>query len=314
MQKENLNFESDFGQIAYSIYHPKSPNHRLVQIAHGMIEERSKYEEFARFLCDQGYIVAISDHRGHGESIGGKSGNYEVKLGEMGENGFERAVSDLHKLTQILKRRFDPQVFVLLGHSMGSLISRRYLQLYEQELNALILMGTPSPNPFASLGARLCKVLESLRGERIGNKLMNALTLVGFNQEFKRRDSDAPFYAWLTRDLEAAKPYMQREDYTFSFTLNSFGNLFAGLNQVFSSYPNVQNPNLPILLMSGNDDPCGEFGEGVHKAYKHLISQGYDCVELHLYSGARHELLLELNKKQVMQEIRNWLDEVCQKN
>ncbi|ANV98202.1 hypothetical protein BBW65_05040 [Helicobacter enhydrae] len=314
MQKEHLSFQSDFGEIVYSVYCPQTPNNILIQIAHGMIEERSKYEAFATFLCLQGYTIAVSDHRGHGESIGGKSGDYEVGFGEMGENGFERAVQDLLTLTKILKQRFNPKHFVLFGHSMGSLLSRRYLQLYEAELDALILMGTPSPNFFASLGSKICKKLEAFKYDKVGTKLMNLASVVGFNREFKRRDPLNPHYAWLTRDLEGAKAYQQREDYNFSFTLNSFGGLFAGLHQVFSTYPNAKRLDLPILFLSGDDDPCGEFGNGAHKAYKHLVSQGYHCVQLRLYSGARHELLLETNKTQVMREIKEWLDGVFAQN
>ena len=308
MLKEDLSFGSDFGSIAYSVYLPNEANGILLQIAHGMIEERSKYEEFATFLCESGFTVAVSDHRGHGESVGGKSGDYQVEWGEMGENGFERAVYDLHNLSQILKKRFEPKTFVLLGHSMGSLLSRRYLQLYENELDALILMGTPSPNIFAPLGAELCKLFEKFGYYKIGTKAMNFLSLVSFNREFKKRDKSAPSYAWLTRNLKEAEFYKQREDYCFSFTLNSFKNLFLGLHQVFSPYPQPRRDKLPILFLSGDDDPCGEFGEGVYKAYRHLVSQGYCNVELRIYSGARHELLLEWNKRQIMQQIQKWLN------
>ncbi|WP_027327010.1 alpha/beta fold hydrolase [Helicobacter pametensis] len=310
-QKEDLRFKSDFGEIDSVLYLPKIPNGVIVQIAHGMIEEKDKYDEFAQFLASSGFVVAISDHRGHGKSIGGKSGEYEVRLGEMGEDGFERAAGDLLVLTQILKNRFCGFKFILLGHSMGSLLARRYLQLYEDELDGLILMGTPSPNVFAGFGARICRMFEVLGWNQTGVYLMNKLSLISFNQKFQKQDKQAPSYAWLTRDLDRIQPYMLREDYHFSFTLNSFRELFNGLKQVFSSYPKVCNPALPILFLSGDDDPCGEFGYGVQKAYKHLISQGYHNVQMRLYSGARHELLLELNNQQVMQEIREWMIWSC---
>lgn len=309
-QKEKLSFKSDFGEVIYSLYLPKQSNQMIVQIAHGMIEERSKYDEFACFLASCGYVVAVSDHRGHGESIGGKSGTYEMKLGEMGENGFERAVEDMFALTQILKTRFRGFGFILLGHSMGSLLSRRYLQLHEKELDGLILMGTPSPNIMAGFGAWLCQVFQSLGWNRIGTRLMNLMSLVSFNREFKRRDSSNPSYAWLTRDLNQASVYKERKDYNFSFTLNSFRGLFIGLREVFSPYPKISNPSLPIMFLSGDDDPCGEFGKGAYRAYKHLVSQGYENVELRLYSGARHELFLETNKLQVMQEIKEWMEQI----
>lgn len=305
-----MDFQSDFGKNIYTLYRPLKSNGIVIQIAHGMIEERSKYDEFAECMARNGYVVAISDHRGHGESIGGKSGKYEVELGEMGEDGFEKAVGDLHQLTQILKANFENHRFILLGHSMGSLLSRRYLQLYENELDALILMGTPSPNFFAGLGAGLCQLLEALGWNRLGKRAMNALSLVSFNRKFQRHDPSNPPYAWLTRELKEAEVYKQREDYNFSFTLNSFRGLFDGLKKVFSPYPCVKKSDLPVLFLSGDDDPCGEFGKGVYKAYKHLVSQGYENVQMRLYSGARHELFLERNKRQVIDEIKNWCDQL----
>lgn len=308
--QENLSFQSDFGEVIYTLYHPKTPNGAIVQIAHGMIEERSKYQELALALAQNGYVVAVNDHRGHGESVGGRSGSYEVAWGEMGERGFFRAVEDMHSLTKILKERFSRYDLFLLGHSMGSLLSRVYLQNYEKELKGLILMGTPSPNPLAPLGVFLCEVFNRLGFNVLGLKVMNLLTLVGFNQKFKREDSSNPPYAWLSRELNQAKVFKSREDYQFSFTLNSFKGLFGGVKQVFSPYPNVKNPSLPIMFMSGDDDPCGEFGKGAYKAYKHLTSQGYNNVELRLYSGARHELLLEKNKEVVINEIVEFFEEV----
>lgn len=301
--QENLSFQSDFGEVIYTLYHPKTPNGAIVQIAHGMIEERSKYQELALALSENGYVVAVNDHRGHGESVGGRSGSYEVAWGEMGERGFLKAVEDMHSLTKILKERFSGYDLFLLGHSMGSLLSRVYLQNYEKELKGLILMGTPSPNPLAPLGVFLCEIFNRLGFNVLGLRVMNLLTLVGFNQKFKREDSSNPPYAWLSRELNQAKVFKSREDYQFSFTLNSFKGLFGGVKQVFSPYPNVKNPSLPIMFMSGDDDPCGEFGKGAYKAYKHLTSQGYNNVELRLYSGARHELLLEKNKEVVINEI-----------
>lgn len=306
--QENLSFRSDFGEIIYTLYHPKTPNGAIVQIAHGMIEERSKYQELALALAENGYVVAVNDHRGHGESVGGRSGDYEVAWGEMGERGFFKAVEDMYELTKILKKRFDGYDLFLFGHSMGSLLSRVYLQKYEKEIKGLILMGTPSPNPLAPLGVFLCEIFNKMGFNVLGLRVMNLLTLVSFNKKFKKEDPSNPPYAWLTRELDRAKVFKSREDYQFSFTLNSFKGLFGGVKQVFSSYPNVKNPDLPIMFMSGDDDPCGECGKGAYKAYKHLTSQGYNNVELRLYSGARHELLLERNKEVVIREICEWFN------
>ncbi|RDU65527.1 alpha/beta fold hydrolase [Helicobacter sp. MIT 14-3879] len=310
IKKDTFSLDSDSLKIYYDIYLDSRFNtyKAIVQIAHGMVEHRGRYNFIASKLAEEGYVVAINDHRGHGDSIGG-----DIYLGEMGENGFERAVSDMYNLHLELKRRFTSKKFILIGHSMGSLLSRRFLQKYQNDIDMLILCGTPSPQKFISLGIVALKILRFLGLNNIGKNLANRLSFITFNAKYKKidkLDSGSPSGSlWINRDESEVLKYINDKKSRFVFSINSFINLLRGLKEVFSTYPNnTINSKLPILFISGEDDACGEFGVGALQALKHINSQGYNNTKLILYAGARHELFLELNKDEVLRDIMQWIE------
>lgn len=308
--KETLSFNSGTLAIHYDIYFNENLSYHkaLIQIAHGMVEHRGKYAYIANKLMEMGYIVAINDHRGHGDSIGG-----EIYLGEMGENGFDMAVEDMHALSLILKERFKPRKFILIGHSMGSLLSRRFLQKHESSLDMLILCGSPSLNPLIPLGILVLKILRFFKINTIAQSLAHRLSFLSFNRKYDKFDTldngKKSGALWINRDIDELKKHISDKKCRFIFSVNSFINLLLGLKAVFSKYPNeIKKPNLPILFVSGEDDACGQFGKGVLNALKHIHNEGYQNAKMILYAGARHELFLELNKDEVISDIISWVE------
>ena len=302
----SLILKSDFGNVYYDVYEPESSNGYTIQIAHGMIEHKGRYKWLCQRLVSEGYRVYINDHRGHGESIGGG-----VFLGEMGKNGFEKAVEDMKNLNNHIQATHPQTQIILLGHSMGSLLSRRFLQLYGDKIVALILSGTPSPNSMALIGAKLCSFFNSFRADSPfkawGKNLIHQISLGNFNRKFNHLHPYSKSH-WICSDLNIIKEYDNDKKCHFTFSLNSFKNLFYGLRQVFSSYPKpLKNSHLPILFLSGEDDACGNFGKGVRKAYEHLCAQGFSNVSLKLYPSCRHEVFNEISKEQYLQDTLEWL-------
>lgn len=317
-------FQSDFGKVAYDLYEPAldvALPVRIIQIAHGMVEHKGRYCWVAHELAKNGYIVAISDHRGHGESVNVES---KITLGEMGEDGFQKAAYDLYKLNCTLKELYPKAEIILLGHSMGSLLARRYLLLYGDSICALILSGTPAYNPLLPLGIWLGRAFgffDLAIVKNLGAKVLNRLSFGGFNKKLlkhnkmKRKQTPSLDSAkannmrWLCSDNQVVQEYITDPKCDFIFSLQSFLNLFHGTQEVYSpNYPEPKNPLLPVLFVSGYDDACGDFGEGVQKARIHLQTQGYKDVEIILYQDARHEILNEPHiKQQVIQDILLWL-------
>lgn len=294
----------------------------LIQIAHGMVEHKERYEWVALSLAQRGFYVVINDHRGHGGSI-----DTHHPLGEMHgiessqhtqnrvPSGFLRAIEDMHTLTRLAKARFKPQKFVLLGHSMGSLLSRGYLLTYPQELDALILSGSPAYNPLVGLGKTLAQILKICTFEQMGKNLINALSFGGFNKPFARvqnhlQDSQnaSGECAWLCRDKAVVEAYRNDPKCSFVFSLQSFIGLFEGMSWVNTTRAKGAD-GLPLLIMSGWDDSCGGFGKGVEAIAHKYKDWGLD-VHLKLYDGARHEILNEYNKAEVLADIVGFVDSI----
>ncbi|PAF54504.1 hypothetical protein BKH42_00925 [Helicobacter sp. 13S00482-2] len=298
---KNSSFKSDFGNIYYDEYIPEISNGVVIQIAHGMIEHKSRYQWLCTSLAEKGYSVFINDHRGHGDSVGGS-----VFWGEMGKDGFERAVDDMLTFNLLIKERYPLHSFVLFGHSMGSLLSRRFLQLHEDKINALILTGTPSPNKLLGFGVVLFRMLERL-GVKGSPKMSD---LFSFKSKFKSKNPHKDRFKnhWTCSNEEIVKLRYEDPKCQFRFTLGSFANLFEGMKKVFSTYPHMPKKRyLPILFLSGEEDICGDYGEGVKKSYQHIKSQGYEDVELRLYANSRHEVFNEPNRLEVLDDMLSWL-------
>ena len=110
----------------------------VFQIAHGVCEHIGRYDDFARFLASNGFVVCGNDHLGHGKSVN--------SLAELGytteENGDVRMVDDMHILTRIMKKRYPELPYFLFGHSMGSFAARIYAADFGEELAGAIFCGT----------------------------------------------------------------------------------------------------------------------------------------------------------------------------
>lgn len=299
----------------------------IIQIAHGMVEHKERYEWLCENLALHGYIVAINDHRGHGKSIDsnhpwGEMSGISANQNATNDNemqhkdGFHKAIEDLHSLTQILQKRFKNHRLILLGHSMGSLLSRGYLKKHGELLDALILSGSPAYNPMLSLGIKMSLLFRSLGANRLGKNLINNLSFGGFNKPFARKDKNSKHstgeFAWLNRDAASVRAYCDDEACQFIFSLNSFIALFRGTLWVqkpidFSSKLQDSMLKKPkIYMISGASDSCGDFGRGVQKIAKVLQDENFH-VTLQLYPEARHEIFHEINKQEVLRDLLEWL-------
>lgn len=274
----------------------------VFQIAHGMAEHSARYDAFAEFLASHGYAVFINDHLGHGKSISG-----EDELGYFGkENGRDALVNDVKTLTGIAKKEFPDKPVVLFGHSMGSFVVRKYCALYGDNIDAAIFCGTSGSNPGAGIGAALAAVIAREKGDHHRSHLLDSLAFGSYNKRFKPARTN---YDWLTRDEKIVDQYVVDPLCGFRFTDPGYRELFKLLEDVsakkwYNSVPYI----LPILLISGDDDPVGAYGKGIREVSAGLKKSGHQDVTMKLYPGGRHEILNELNKDEVYQDILEWAD------
>ena len=273
----------------------------VVQIAHGMAEHSGRYGGLASFLNKRGFIAVASDHRGHGQT--------GEKAGLMGyfapERGFDRVVDDLHFISTKTKEERQGLPLFLFGHSMGSFFVRRYLQRYGQAVTGAIIMGSAGDPGFA---ARLGKLIARWQMRRDPTKPSAFLDKLSFGAYNKRIENPRTKFDWLSRDVREVQKYMDDPHCGMVCSSGFFFDLLTGLQLIHDPQEIAGMPKeLPLLVLSGEADPVGGYGRGVRQFVGLLKNHGITNIELKLYPEARHELLNELNKDQVMEDIAKWL-------
>lgn len=273
----------------------------VFQIVHGSCEHAQRYENFASFLTEQGWIVFASDLRGHGPK------SDKADLGYFGDvNGWRAMVDELHEVNKYIRLQYPDLQVVMFGHSMGSFLARHYAMLYGSQLSALILCGTAHYARSAlRLGRLLAKREIRTKGIRHRSAALYNLTYRTFNRRYQpaRTSQD-----WLTRDHAEVDKFLQDEYCGFVFTAGGFLDLFEGLLFITKKSNITMTPkDLPILFISGEDDPVGQFGKTVKQACHLYKGAGMTDVKLKLYEGMRHEILNEVGREEVYEDILAWL-------
>jgi alpha-beta hydrolase superfamily lysophospholipase len=271
----------------------------VLQIAHGMAEHSARYNEFATFLAEHGYAVYMEDHAGHGP-------NAKIKGFFAEKHGWLSVVNDIKSLMDEAKAANPGLPVFLMGHSMGSFLSRSYITRYADGLSGVVLSGTMGPNPALPLVKLICACYAVFRGKKTPAPALAKLTNDMNNAKFKSEGGD---FGWLTTVKTEVAKYEADEFCGFPFTAGGFIDLFYGAGEINSHKWAPKVPKtLPIYLYSGEDDPVGDFGKGVRAVYDALKRFGVSDVELKLYKGGRHEMHNESNKTEVYNDVLAWLD------
>ncbi len=308
MIKEEFYFDSRDGKSKLHAvkYMPDSDTdiRCVVQIVHGMAEYIERYEEFAEFLTERGCVVTGEDHMGHGKSVG-KSGKYGYFCEQDPATVLVRDVHRLKKTTQALY----PEVpYIIMGHSMGSFITRNYMFRYGTGISAAVIMGTGmQPQALLKVSKAVAGIQKLFCGPRHVSGLIDKLAFGSYN---KRIRNPATPFDWLSRDAERVNKYISDSLCGFVFTANGFSTLFELISRL-NKQENLERipSSLPVLMVSGDADPVGDYGKGVQKAYESLQNAGLENITLKLYEGGRHELLNEINRDEVMQDVFRWMEE-----
>lgn len=307
MVKEEFYFDSHDGkQKLHAVrYSPeKGQEVRCVlQIVHGMAEYAERYEEFAGFLTGKGYAVTGEDHLGHGKSVG-KEGKYGYFCEEDPASALVENVHTLRKRTESL---YQGVPYVIMGHSMGSFITRNYLFRHGEGLAGAVIMGTGMESlATVKLAQTVARVQRLVQGSRKESRLIDRMAFGGYN---KIVGGPRGGWDWLSRDRDSVARYMADPLCGFVFTVNGFETLFELIARLYDRKSLERIPKtLPVFMVSGDADPVGACGKGVRKAYDSLVKAGLEHVELKIYEGGRHELLNEINRKEVMEDISSWIE------
>lgn len=274
-----------------------------VQIAHGYAEHIGRYEDFASKLAEAGIVVYGNDHRGHGKT----NGNVGEAICFADEAGFDKVVADMRALTENIQSENPGIPLFLFGHSMGSLLTRRYIQLYGDDLAGAVLSGSGVfSNALLKLGTVVAASEIKRNGRAHPSLLLDKLVFQNFNRSFKAGRTDLD---WLSREEAEVDKFLTDPLRGKIGSAGYFHDFFCGL-LAMNDVVNIQSipKNLPLHFISGTADPVGgKGGKGIVQTCRAYQQIGLQDVSCKLYEGARHELLNETNKGEVTQDIIEWI-------
>lgn len=274
----------------------------IFQIFHGMAEHSGRYDAFARYLNSNGFIVYTNDHRGHGIT--------DINdLGYIGKDGFNKIVEDEHILTNIIKEKHIHLPIFIFAHSFGSFIGQEYMIKHGSEISGIVLSGSALRKGLDVHGGIILSFIEkSLFGEHKKSPLLNFLSFYNYNKKIKNSNSK---FDWLTKDSVEIQKY-ERDPQCGNVATSGFYYYFLkGLTKLYDKNRLELIPKqLPIFIISGEDDPVGNYGIWVKNLYTLYKDVNLTNVNMKLYAGNRHELINELNSNVVFNDISYWLNHI----
>lgn len=291
-------------KLYYTLYQPEdlSSLKATLLILHGMQEHSGRYAEFARFLTNQGFAVVTYDHLGHGKT----AQSSEEHGFFISKNAREQVVIDAENMAAYLEHKFPTVPHFVLGHSMGSFIARCLLQVAHQRFDGAVIVGTGGKIPGIKLGKAFLTVLNSIAPRYRNGFVNNAfgkMNNVRFKKEGNYKNTN-----WLSVNKENRDAFLNDELCGIPFTHNGFHTLISlNMDATKRDWAAGIMRKFPMLFVSGEDDPIGNYSKGVIETVEHLKTDGFQDVTMKIYANMRHEILNETEKEQVYQDIENWI-------
>ena len=268
------------------IWLPEQEIKAVLQITHGMTEHMDRYESLAADLCSRGIAVAGFDLRGHGKNPG------NPEIASFGEGGWTASIEDMRLFFMELRSRFPGVPHYMLGFSLGSFLLREYLTKYpcEAELAGAIIAGH-QPGWILAVMMAIVKGAFKKAGFDGTTDLIKQLSFGTYNQKFKPNRTEAD---WLCSDVSALDAYLADPLVRKNISAGLFWELLGSMKRSGSAFEyDGWDTSLPILLISGREDPVGDAGNGVRTIYNRMKKVGMENVALNLLPNARHDIFHE---------------------
>ena len=284
--------------ISVLVVRPEDKPKAVVQIAHGVCGCKEKFLPMMEYMAERGVACVAGDHRGHGHSIRAID-----DLGYMYEGGYLALVDDMRMITQWIHSTFPATPVYLVGHSMGSMAARIYAKYDDSAIDGLVLTGSPSWNPFSRVGKMLAGLMCMIGLSHYRVTLIQRIT----SDRYNRRFSSEGRLAWTCSDPKVRQSYTDNPVCNFVLTANGSYNVMCMMEETYNGRWTVSNPQLPIFFISGSDDPMMGSERNFHESAQYICDRGYMNVTSAIYPGMRHEVLNEIGKEEVWNEILDFI-------
>lgn len=274
----------------------------VVYLAHGLCGCKERFLPFMEYLASNGIACVANDHRGHGSSI-----RSESDRGYTYQGGAEAMVKDMEVVADYIETRYKDISVTLLGHSMGSLAARAFLKQNDNRIDKVVLCGSPSPNPLAPFGRMVVNIMAKRDEGRRCPKVLQKFTSRLYNRKFKHEGEQA----WTCSDATVREQFASDPKCNFSVSADLARTLMDLFKEAYSRRDwRVSNPELPIIFLSGDDDPCMISKRKFERSVKRMSDRGYLNVQQLTYPKMRHEILNEIDKQRVWSDILTFINSV----
>lgn len=310
MVKENSGYQLSVRRdeashkLYYNLYQPEDTSEikATLLVLHGMQEHSGRYAEFARFLVNQGFAVATYDHLGHGKT----AQSYEEMGFFIQKNAQEQVIIDAENMAAYLEHKFSTVPHFVLGHSMGSFITRCLLKVSHQRFDGAIIVGTGGKIKGIKIGRAIISVLNKI-APRYKSSFINKTFSKASNSKFKK-EKNHKNTNWLSVNEENRDAFLNDELCGLPFSINGFYTLIClNIDATKRDWANGIMRKFPMLFISGEDDPIGNFSKGVRETVENLKKDGFQDINMKIYSNMRHEILNETQKEEIFSDVEKWL-------
>ena len=305
-----------YSDIYVKMWIPKGEIKAILQLSHGMNEHMERYDEFANYLASNGIMVVGNDHMGHGNSVSTPDDYGYFAIPIIGGTKTQRekysssnlCVMDMYQITKTVKKHYPGIPYFLLGHSMGSMLSQRYVMNYGKVIDGLILTGIVYiDKKLIFPGKLMCKLITFIKGERHRSKLYYSIV---FGKYLSRIKNPKTKFDWLCTNEKTVNDFINDEKCRFTFTMNGFEALASTYEYIQREKNLTRIPkDLNVFILSGSEDPCGNYGEYVSVLRDIYKSFGIKNVSDKLYMNCRHELVNENLKNEIFEDVKNWIED-----
>lgn len=299
IREMTLNSRADGLGVSVMVVTPREAPRAVIQLSHGVCGCKERFLPFMNYMAGKGIACVAGDHRGHGASV--RSAD---DLGYMYEGGYMALVDDMRMITEWAHETFPDVPLYLLGHSMGSLAARVYTKYDDSAIDGLILTGSPSWNPFSRVGRMMAWLLCAVGLSHHRMKMVQMMTSAGYNRRFRSEGEQA----WTCSDAQVRKSFADNPVCNFVLTANGSYNLMCMMEETYEQGRwTVSNPSMPVVFISGSEDPTMVSESKFHRAAQNLCDRGYTNVTSAIYPAMRHEVLNEIGKEELWDDILDFM-------